>query len=1125
MTTKAAEPKSSEYQQPTASDGISKKAIGWNSLLHHPSHHELPGVTARPTTAQAVVSASGTSQTRRSSKDTLLSLAQQQHPPPDKDEATDEREVPNEAIFNTQFTTAGRKFLTKVKKNRAMQVDRRTKGFQQGIELQTILIDPITRRHYRLLLVDPDMQRREDLADGLEQFFEVLVAPGNERALALLAMFKVDFVLLRAGLGNDNAANSSPALAFLHEIKKKFAHTPVSVMVPRMAGSLSPSANHPSPGTSDMEKLLQRLLIQGACGFFEDGLPVPVFVERLGKLLHSLVVAQTELTQCHGISHGQTELGDEVVPIQAIKKRGTAVSLIQRPATCKPDSITYDQHRMMLELSLNQRKRCLLQRQALTEALDSQHSVLGVELSLSVSASTGHVGLTSPAPSSSLRHSLSSPGGKAFGFTAERRNGLAKKIPPLPSQKEISRRIYAKPQEIQQKIHSHLYERFHAAKHDAMPQDPLLHHCIAIDPQTISKSSDKSLLVAKAFLLFEEQRYEEALLQANRAIKMQGNNLVKLAYVLRGALFDIGGQHARAEREFLVALELDPGLHQAHFNLSVSLLKMGKDTQALQEISLALQSDPLNEQYLRNRALIYRRTGNFTMAQSEYAKLEALPRSAAAAVLTKANALSPPVTGSFAKAESSAALLLLQSSSSKDGRSHSSLNTTKGDMEDGLFDHLFGEPTEDKVALVCPPKDRTPEMVDNIVALLQTVLVFQDFPAQVLRRVAELMEYEVVGCGKRFALGEDHPESFYVLLHGKLSVRRKFGDFASSVTTHHLEKGMTFGCTGHAVSLSTQLIADESSEVGILWPDAYDLSIRSFCTEKNSEIFKFLQQMKAFRHFSTSELGHIIGISERKRFRKGETILAQNEVPKHLCILWKGSCLMFQDFKKPPLCSDGDGANGLASSSDDESESGRLQRGARGHNKAQEKRVLPFHRYIAKPDWPLGFETSDSKKLKSRKQARGRRNALLSGEKVANSSQLLHSMASGPRLLPEKLKPGDKHALISTLVAPAVFGESAFLDQDHQHSKWYVLLTCLQAREPCWSCESDTESLICLVYSSIVADCIVEMLLFDHLRLQEMDLATEVVREISEHAPKCLNERQVVKRQAEKVPYLCHLIA
>lgn len=1041
-----------------------KKAIGWNSVLRRPSHsNQLADLAtssaARPSSANAASNVRKSSSNAAALHAMVLANA-------DESAASDARQVPNEAIFNTQFTTAGRMFLTKVKKNRAMQVDRRTKGFEQGLEQGSVLIDPITKRHYRILLVDPDMQRREDLADGLEAFFEILVAPGNDRAFALLGMFKVDFVLLRVCLGNDNSATSSPTIAFLRGMKSKFVHTPVSVMVPMMSSSHA---------DDDMHKLLQRVLNQGVCGYFEDGLPVSMLIERLGKLLHSLVVAQTELAQCQGISkHAQNALGDDIVlPVQAIKKRGTAVNLIRRPATSKPDSVTYDQHRMMLELSLNQRKQCLLQRQALTEALDSRHSVLGVELTLAASASTGLIGLASPAASSLRRGAMSasaspaSPGGG--GFHPERRR-LAKVIPPLPSQQEISRRIYAKPQEIQQKIHSHLYGQFHASKHDVIPQDPLLHHCIAVDPQTASHGSSstpvvappggKRLLVAKAYLLFQEQRYEEALVQANRAIKMQSNNLVKLAYVLRGALFDIGGQYARAEREFRRALALDPALHQAHFNLSVSLLKMGKDTDALRAISLALQGAPQNEQYLRNRALIYRRMGNFAQAQSEYAKLEALP-GATGAALARAHALSPPAAGSFAKAASSAALLLDTRGATA---AHDSVSQAS-EMEDGLFDHLFGKPTDDRVALVCPPSDRTPEMLDSIVALLQTVLMFQDFPVPMLRRVAELLEYEVVGCGKRFALGEDHPQNFYVVLHGKLSVRRKFGDFASSITTHHLERGMTFGCTGHSISLSTQLIADESTEVGILWPDAYDVSIRSYCAEKNSEIFKFLQGMKAFRHFSTSELGHIIGISERKRFRKGETILEQNEVPKDLCILWKGSCSMYQDFRKPPLCAsdDGDDASNDDGEADTDDENGQSASDGEAPGQPQSRRkrrsnaraldidgddatrVLPFHRFIAKPNWPLGFETSKARRLKSRKQVRGRRNALLSdsassGVPIARASQQLASAASGPPSAHEQLKADDKHALIKTFVAPAIFGESAFRDQEHQRSKWYVRL-------------------------------------------------------------------------------------
>lgn len=994
------------------------KAVGWSSVLRRPTQvSRNDGV--RPSTAQPAVADHNNSSGNHDNPTAPLLQSLLRHQ--GKKEASDARQIPNEAIFNTQFTTAGRMFLTKVKKNRAMQVDRRTKGFQQGIDEHTVLTDPITKRHYRILILDPDMQRREDLADGLEHFFEILVAPSNERALALLSMFKVDLILLRVGFGNDNSATSSPALAFLREMKKKFVHTPVSAMVPPAS----------EMGT-EMQKLLQRALTQGACGYFEDDVSIPTFVKRLGKLLHSLVVAQSELVQCRGISHAQNEQADDVLPVQAIKKRDTTVSLVKRPATSKPDSVTYDQSRMMLELSLNQRKQCILQRQALTEALDNQHSVLGVELTLSASASTGLIGLASSAPS--LRQSVSSPGRGGF-FPPDKRSSarstssLTKKIPPLPSQKEISKRIYAKPHEIQEKIHKHLYETYHTSKHDAIPQDPLLHHCIAIDPQSISKSAGKSLLVAKAFFLYKEQRYEEALLQSNRAIKMQGNNLVKLAFLLRGVLFDIGGHYTKAEHEFRTCLKLDPNLHQAHFNLSVSLLKMGKDEQALQEISLALQFNPANEQYLRNRALIYRRMGNFALAQSEYTRLESLPGATAGAAL-------------------------LISSSAQGGTLESALN--KCDMRDGLFDHLFGKPTEEKLALVCPPRDRTPAMVDAIVALLQTVLFFQDFPTQVLTKVAEHMEYEVVTCGKCFTLGEDHPQNFYVVLHGKISVRRKFGDFASSVTTHHMDKGMTFGCTGHAVSLHSQLIADESTEVGILWPDAYDLSIRSFCSQRNSEIFKFLEHMKAFRHFSTSELGHIIGISERKRFRKGEVILEQNETPKYLCILWKGTCLMYQDFKKPPLSSgtgsDGDEDNLSDSSGDDDDERVRSNRTAKLRTE-EETKVLPFHRFIAKPDWPLDFE-SHARKLKSRKHARARRNALSGGvhAHVWKSPQRLDSMLKIPPSFPEKLKSDEKHALIKTLVAPAIFGESTFLNQEYQRSKWCV---CVKPLCHLWSFSSE----------------------------------------------------------------------
>ncbi|TMW68353.1 hypothetical protein Poli38472_005821 [Pythium oligandrum] len=397
-----------------------------------------------------------------------------------------------------------------------------------------------------------------------------------------------------------------------------------------------------------------------------------------------------------------------------------------------------------------------------------------------------------------------------------------------------------------------------------------------------------------------------------------------------------------------------------------------------------------------------------------------------------------------------------------------------------MFVHLFGKPTEDKLALVCTPKDRDPAMLDVIVSRLQNVPFFQDFPRSILEQVAANLEYEVVACGKCFALGEEHPHNFYVLLNGRISVRRKFGDFASSVTTHHLDVGVPFGCTGHMVSSSSKLLADESSEIGILWPDSYDATIRAYCTDQNNQIFQFLQQLKAFRHFSTSELGHIIGISERKRFRKGELVLDQNESPQYLGILRKGTCLMYQDFTMPPLRGEAE-----------------ARRNRQRNEDSNDQRVLPFHRLLARPDWPLGFHV-DNRHRKKRKQGRGRRNALMEHHMTKHQTadmMLLAARASSTAsltALAAEERPITPHALsgpalITTLCPGAIFGEATFHDQQNSRSK-----------------------------CSIVADSVVEVLLFDHLRLQDMELSPDVIKEILQYAPEYMEEDQVLKHRAEE---------
>ncbi|KAH7479841.1 uncharacterized protein KRP23_6626 [Phytophthora ramorum] len=1028
-----------------------------------------------------------------------------------------QKQRPNEAIFNTQFTTAGKRFLTKIKKNRAMQVDRRTRGFQLGLEQRAVVVNPFTNGHYRVMIVDPDMQRRENLADDLEQRFEIFVAPSNERAFALLALFQVNFVLLRLDIGHDQTAATSPALAFLREMKRSCFRTSVAALV-------DPSFNT----DHEAQKLLARALQQGGiCGYFEEGLAPDLMTERIAKLLRSLSVAQTELSRCRG-TPAQPSLGNvsskiasrtqsqvsHQQPLQpkhdnqfANKARMTPPSSATGPKrlppteipSTRPSSVTFDRPGMLLELSLNQRKQCFRQREALQVTLASApHSVLGVDIDSSP-ISPDCPAAPSVTCISPLSPSLASPA---------RLTTVKKKIPPLPSPKQVSRLIYTRPQELQTRIGRHLYERLHiAGPPGAVPQDPLLNHCVAIDP----RAQGRDLVVGKAYMLYCEQRLDDALLHCDRALRTSNPTLEKLARLLRGAIYDARGEHARAETEFIACTQLDPEMHEAHFNLSVARLKLGKDDLALQALTQALTLDPQNDKYLHNRGLIYRRMGQFAQAQSEYYKRDIASGAASTSPGPRSTQTASSRRGASKRGSISAAL-----SAPRTAQPAVRAKLSKCEMEDGLFTHLFGKPTPDKLALACPATERSADMLSDITARLQTLLFFQDFSREMLNQVAQALDYDVVACGKSFVLGETHSQNFYVLLEGRLSVRRRVGttDFGSTVTTHHLGAGSVFGCAGFAISTQASLIADECAEIGILWPDNYAATIRSVTSQTNQDVFAFLQQLRGFRRLTTSELGHVVGISERKRFRKGDVLLEQNEQPHHLIVLWKGSCSVYQDFDNAPLnrrklrrganfdgSDDEDDEEDEEDSDDSEEEdtSGEAtdnleaaasKRKSRRHERDDddETSTPPFHRLIAKPDWPLGFQA----RTRARKYRRGRRDGLM----LSQTPPVVRPLGVSPtqmlslptHRLRDKLAAHDKNALVQKCVAPTVFGESRFLNPTHAPSKCCV-----------------------------VAESLVEVLLFDHMRLQEMDLQPEVICELFDAAPKYLSEKQVAQKQADVV--------
>jgi hypothetical protein len=67
------------------------------------------------------------------------------------------------------------------------------------------------------------------------------------------------------------------------------------------------------------------------------------------------------------------------------------------------------------------------------------------------------------------------------------------------------------------------------------------------------------------------------------------------------------------------------------------------------------------------------------------------------------------------------------------------------------------------------------------------------------------------------------------------------------------------------------------------------------------------------------------------------------------------------------------------------------------------------------------------------------------------------------------------------------------------------------------SADSECTNKCARAFSTVVAESLVEVLLFEHSRLQEMELTPEVVLEILAHGPKCLDEGEAVSNAAKTV--------
>ncbi|ETV94369.1 hypothetical protein H310_12008 [Aphanomyces invadans] len=681
-----------------------------------------------------------------------------------------------------------------------------------------------------------------------------------------------------------------------------------------------------------------------------------------------------------------------------------------------------------IDMQIQDRQNFLTKQEQIQKVMTIQHSVLGLRRSDSDDAQNEQPSTPAPLNPDLLRNEAAAP-----------------------THDQIIECMYTRPHVVATQAQEHDYAIRTRPPRDAVPQEPLLTHCIIVDPSTLCDSKTVLKRINRAYLALQVGEYDRAIQWCTASLKAEPNHLTKWCHLLRGSVHDLLGDYTDALADFDAATRIDPAFHQAHFNRSVSLLKVGKDDLALDAIVAAQElavgkadGHPVPTEYVRNHALILRRMGRYDEARLVYATL-----GSTSVVATASGA--PTAAGEVAQTEAAARTGGLGYDSEKEQSLEHMLGNAG--FTGGLFDALFCQSKDEKAACRAAPETRSPAMLDLLQSRLHQYDFFARCPPDILRNVCQALHYVVVRSGDTFYLAHDNPHAFYVCVSGTLSVHANLTlagqdlDTMASSSTHRLRTGDVFGCVGASISSLMLYLADERTEIMYLTPAAFKATLEGQWLVEQHARFNVFRRSPVFRMLSDSDLGHVVSHSILVRFHKGDVIVAQNELPKRLYVLYKGICRVEQSFAH-------------AAAPDTTEQDVVDPQGAMTPLTSSATALLapikPYHRYLDVLNWPLGFQIHPKLSTKAANRPTS------PGTPSSPGRPPLPANVPSPQPLP---------TITHDIYPPALFGESAY--------------------------KNVPEKAKC----SVVASTLVEALAVDMHQLKSLNLAKEVFAAVVSNAP------------------------
>lgn len=134
---------------------------------------------------------------------------------------------------------------------------------------------------------------------------------------------------------------------------------------------------------------------------------------------------------------------------------------------------------------------------------------------------------------------------------------------------------------------------------------------------TLGSGNDGMLLHKRGLAYNSIKQFDSAIADFNESLKLDND---KNVYISRGITFYNKGDFVKAIDDFDVALKLDSNFSAAYYHKAMSYIKLNKLSDALANLTKAIEYNQSNTAYWGTRGTVYKKIGNYQAAIDDYSK-------------------------------------------------------------------------------------------------------------------------------------------------------------------------------------------------------------------------------------------------------------------------------------------------------------------------------------------------------------------------------------------------------------------------------------------------------------------------------------------------------------------------